>query len=428
MSTIYTYNNQHFNADVSYTNTSTLINTSGLVGISGGIVSISGGVINISGPSVKFSSLGTAVTTKQLYVDNTGLITKGSLLQGLTGANGTNGTNGIQGPTGPQGSQGPTGSQGSQGPTGSTFANVYGASNYLGIGRSPSYPLDIINMNTAAYGKYPAGYFDSTGEGYNAVKYTTNGISAYISNWVQGRVYMVYSDKRIKNNIVDINDDQALQTLRLIKPKTYEYVNKIQRGNDNVIGFIAQEIKEILPKAVNITKDYIPNFYTKCNISVTDSSSILLVTSPVDLSWIPLHDDLGNECIDTAGNACSDASGNKAFKIRFYDKINNEIECKTTVVLDKRRFLMDISGSTFLDASGNIVLDTDGLYFLQGQEIDDFHNLDKAAIFTVVTAAVQDIDRHQQMNASNLEALESDCASLEAQIATLKQEVNSLNK
>ena len=87
---------------------------------------------------------------------------------------------------------------------------------------------------------------------------------------------------------------------------------------------------------------------------------------------------------------------------------------------------MDISGSKFLDASGNIVLDTDGLYFLQGQEIDDFHNLDKAAIFTVVTAAVQDIDRHQQMNASNLEVLESDCASLEAQIATLKQEVNSL--
>ena len=415
-STLYTYNKQQFNADVSYTNTSTQINTSGLVGISGGIVDISGGVINIYGPSVKFSSLGTAVTTTQLYIDDTGLITKGSLLPGLPGTNGTNG------------STGPTGDQGPIGPTGSTFANVYGASNYLGIGQPPSYPLHITNMNTAAYGKNPAGYFDSTGEGYNAVKYTTNGISAYISAWVQGRVYMVFSDKRIKNNIVNIDDDKALQTLRLIKPKTYGYVNKIQRGNDSVIGFIAQEIKEVLPKAVTISKDYIPNFYTKCSISATDSSSILLVTSPIDLSWVPLHDACGNECIDTAGNACSDASGNKAFKIRFYDKINNEIECKTTDILDKRRFLMDISGSTFLDASGNIVLDTDGLYFLQGQEIDDFHNLDKAAIFTVVTAAVQDIDRHQQMNASNLEALESDCSSLEAQIATLKQQINSLNK
>ena len=35
-------------------------------------------------------------------------------------------------------------------------------------------------------------------------------------------------------------------------------------------------------------------------------------------------------------------------------------------------------------------------YFLYGQEIDDFHYIDKSAIFTVVTAAVQDIDRQQQ--------------------------------
>ena len=55
MSTLYTYNKQQFNADVSlnsnttFNNTSTQISSSGVVGISGGIVNISGGVINIGG-------------------------------------------------------------------------------------------------------------------------------------------------------------------------------------------------------------------------------------------------------------------------------------------------------------------------------------------------------------------------------------------
>ena len=237
---------------------------------------------------------------------------------------------------------------------------------------------------------------------------------------------MAFSDTRIKDNIVDIDDEQALQTLRLIKPKTYGYVDKYKRGNENVIGFIAQEIKEILPKAVTITKDYIPNLYTKCTVSATDSSSILLVTSPIDLSWCPSHDSSGNAFIEAAGNACSDDFGNKQFNIRLYDKSNNEIKCKTTAILDKRRFMMDISGSKFLDASGNIALDKDGEYFLHGQEVDDFHQLDKNAIFTVVTAAIQDIDRHQQTDAAKIQALENKNASLEEELDTLEQAVADL--
>jgi hypothetical protein len=89
-------------------------------------------------------------------------------------------------------------------------------------------------------------------------------------------------------------------------------------------------------------------------------------------------------------------SGNKEFNVKLYDQSNNEIKCKTTSILDKRSFLMDVTGSKMVDASGNLVLETDGGYFLYGQEVDDFHNLDKAAIFTVVTAAVQDIDRQVQ--------------------------------
>ncbi len=50
------------------------------------------------------------------------------------------------------------------------------------------------------------------------------------------------SDARIKTNIVDIDDDTALQKLLLIQPKKYEYIDKVERGNDNVYGFRAQQI------------------------------------------------------------------------------------------------------------------------------------------------------------------------------------------
>jgi chromosome segregation ATPase len=82
--------------------------------------------------------------------------------------------------------------------------------------------------------------------------------------------------------------------------------------------------------------------------------------------------------------------------------------------------LIDITGTK---------LETDELqdeYFLYGQEIDNFHNLDKSAIFTVVTAAVQDIDRIMQADAAKINELQSKNDSLTGEVASLTGEVASL--
>jgi hypothetical protein len=97
--------------------------------------------------------------------------------------------------------------------------------------------------------------------------------------------------------------------------------------------------------------------------------------------------------------------------VKLYDQSNNEIICKTTAILDKRRFLVDTK------------INKDGEYFLYGQEIDDFHTLDKNAIFTVVTAAVQDIDRIQQaQQASHIQMLETQTQMQETQTQTQAQQ------
>ena len=41
----------------------------------------------------------------------------------------------------------------------------------------------------------------------------------------------VSSDERIKKNIQDINDDGALQKILQIEPKTYEYIDKVEKGD-----------------------------------------------------------------------------------------------------------------------------------------------------------------------------------------------------
>ena len=68
----------------------------------------------------------------------------------------------------------------------------------------------------------------------------------YVQNTIRARGITVFSDERIKSNVVDINDTAALDQVRLLKPKYYEYVDKVTRGSSSVIGFIAQDVKEVL--------------------------------------------------------------------------------------------------------------------------------------------------------------------------------------
>jgi hypothetical protein len=75
------------------------------------------------------------------------------------------------------------------------------------------------------------------------------------------------SDSRIKRDIEEINDETALNMLLLVQPTTYYYRDEARnKGNGKVYGFIAQQIKEVIPDAVMMTKDIIANIYKTCLI------------------------------------------------------------------------------------------------------------------------------------------------------------------
>ena len=78
-----------------------------------------------------------------------------------------------------------------------------------------------------------------------------------------GFVYL--SDRRIKRDIEEVNDDDALNKILLVQPTTYYYRDETRnKGNGKEYGFIAQQIKEVIPDAVNITESIIATIYTTC--------------------------------------------------------------------------------------------------------------------------------------------------------------------
>ena len=197
------------------------------------------------------------------------------------------------------------------------------------------------------------------------------------------------SDERIKTNIQTIDDASALDKLRLLNPCTYEYIDKKTMGPYNVEGFIAQEVKEVLPYAVEEMETSIPNIFQE-------------------------------------GSYERDASGNKVLIINDYDTANLDVDASGNI---HPLLLYKADGTKVIDGTVAEVVSSTSLklntaeepqdFFVYGQYVKDFNVLKKDHIFTVATAALQELDR--QLQAEKLKK-----ATLETQVADLRARVNVL--
>jgi hypothetical protein len=195
---------------------------------------------------------------------------------------------------------------------------------------------------------------------------TTSSTSWQVAMKVNGRIWtsaVVWtSDARIKEDIQDINDDSALQMILAIEPKTYKYIDKIEKGDKKVYGFIAQQIREVIPEAVTIQKSYIPN------VMLLADYDNHIITLPSQPNYIIKQND----------------------KIKCYDKDNKVINIEVLEVIDELTFKIKELETEY----------TDNKIFIYGTEIDDFHTLDKSYIFTLNVCATQEL--HRRMEAQNV--------------------------
>ena len=79
--------------------------------------------------------------------------------------------------------------------------------------------------------------------------------------WCQGSEIHLSSDLRIKTDISNIDDDRALQQVNALESKEYNYIDPERKQPMKTIGFIAQDVKEVVPNAVSLQKNL---FQTKC--------------------------------------------------------------------------------------------------------------------------------------------------------------------
>jgi len=275
---------------------------------------------------------------------------------------------------------------------GSSYRNV-------GIGTTtPSYPLHVEGIvPRASAGSSSIGYFFAVTSSVVSSSSFSSDVSIYTPFYIwSGIGFVASSDRRIKNNIVDVQDDAALQLFRRIQPKTYEYVDKIKKGTETVYGFIAQEVREVLPNATSLVTDTLPNLYTL----VTVNGNILAI-DPSKLEY--------------------DASGELFRKLKLIKEDNSE--CFVHILsVDETGIQIDE------------ILEGDRV-FVYGQEVKNFHTLNKDAIWTVAAAALQEVDRQVQGLDRQLQAekskttlLEERCSSLETKFDTLQSNYESLLK
>jgi hypothetical protein len=233
-----------------------------------------------------------------------------------------------------------------------------------------------------------ARYYNGTGG--NSTHTATRPISIYAEHHMRCMELQVTSDRRIKTDIADVNDDSALELLRKIQPKKYGYVDTMQKGTKQVYGFIAQEIKELIPEAVDVSEGDLPNIYKYATIDIKNN-------------YITIED------FDTSNL-------NQTESIIYVDANDKRQTLKIKSVLNSTQLEIEENLEELVETLGTSELEEyefTGEIFIWGQRVDDFHHLQKSAVFTVATAALQEVDRQLQAEKLKTARLEERLASLE---------------
>jgi hypothetical protein len=283
---------------------------------------------------------------------------------------------------------------------------------FLNSGRGWSLRMDNSN-NCQVYGRmYASGSVSETMtaryynvSGGNASYTTTRAISVYALQMMRCSEMQVTSDRRIKTDIVDVDDGSALELLRKIQPKTYGYVDTLEKGTKHVYGFIAQEIKELIPEAVDVGEGDLPNIYKHATIDIQANS---ITIKDFDTSTLNQTDSIIYIDQDDQRQTLKIKSIINSTQLEIEEDLEKLVETFKTSKMEEYTFTGEI--------------------FIWGQKVQDFHHLQKSAIFTVATAALQEVDRQLQAEKIKTYELRQKVELLEMSHGALIQRVEALEK
>jgi hypothetical protein len=232
----------------------------------------------------------------------------------------------------------------------SSAVNAFYMGRNMGWGVSNTVILGYVHIygstNTAASNNVWAYYDPYQSNGQKGVNSAMEvGLIVESRSYFKSSAIYV-SDERIKMNIKDIHDDSALQKILSIQPKTYECIDKCNKGSNTVYGFISQQIKEVIPEAASLQSDFIPNI-----LSILTCSGNLITTN------------------------------------EHTNRLNIDDEIKITLLNNKEETFKIIEINDKTKTINKEIKDNQ--CFVDGKQINDFHALDKYYIYTLNVSATQ---------------------------------------
>jgi hypothetical protein len=323
--------------------------------------------------------------------------------------------------------------------------NIY-CSDYVGIGGaatdSITVPLHVrssrnLSVNEAVNKAYYAWNTSGRGIEINATVIGSTAISIISEQgiWIKGndtntggRLWLT-SDQRIKTNIVNLNADKMMNIFRHLRPISFDYITNMKNNNKKHFGFIAQEVNEVLPEGISLNTDVIPNNMMKGGItkpSETDEDPHFTLKpddTDITLQYLLLTTDSPLK-IDTA----NPYSSKDTYKFKIYggDKWAKEhdiyIRSDYNVTDDKYTYVIGMKKEAY-----DVVI-TESTLFVYGQYVNDLHILDHDTIYTVATAALQEVDRQQQADKARIAELEATVAAQQSLINDILERLKKVEK
>ena len=267
----------------------------------------------------------------------------------------------------------------------------------MGINTSnPSVPLHVnAHVSRSGFRRYISeNTTNGSSSGYVNVSTSSNhNISIYVTQGVGCSFIIFHSDERIKKNIEDVPDCLALQQVRDIPCRYYNYIDEVNSRPQKVVGFIAQEVKKVLPSAVHTSTNTIPNEYRMLeNITWTDGE--------VDASGNVINYKMSCDLTDVSG-------------VQYKFSVAHE----EGVVADEKDVVGNEDNTFTFEEKYTFV-------FCYGKHIDDFLNIDKNQIFALHHSAIQEIDRQQIADKARITELETQVSDLTTRLQALEAHFN----
>ena len=264
-------------------------------------------------------------------------------------------------------------------------SNIYRSSGQVNIGGS-TFSRAKLEVNGYKESYLSFVYYAYGGHGGSASGDEYYGI--YANQRIAAVEFNAHSDRRIKKNITDINDSSALDKIRLLEPKIYNYIDDLERGTSNVYGFIAQEVANVLPYAVTVSEGDIPNILRNSNVSVIDNNTVEL----------------------TLESSVEELSLSNTSVINIITDENKDLKCNVLSFSENNVITIENTGD-FSNVTNA---------FIKGEQVNDFHHLNKDAIWAVSTAALQEVNKQLQSEKKKVSTLETELAKLLARVTALE--------